>query len=68
MRERVRARAEQTWRILLLIAIGMLTLAAFCTAVGANTIGHGAGALAWAAGLLGAVGGLLSERPDEDAP
>jgi len=60
VRERLRIWAGRVWRGLLLNAMGALVLAAAATLVGAGTVAHVIGTVAWAAAFVGAVLGLLA--------
>ena len=48
------------WRSLLIAAIVALITAAAVTIIGLDSLAHALGAIAWAAGLGGAIAGLIS--------
>lgn len=60
MRDRIRIWAGRVWRGLLLNAMGALVLAAAATLIGAGTVAHVTGTIAWGAAFTGAVLGLVS--------
>jgi hypothetical protein len=68
VRNRIRVVAERIWRGLLLNAIGALVLAAIATILGAQSIAHVIGTIAWGAAFVGAIAGLLAGTGREVSP
>ena len=60
-RERLVMACAASWRIVLVIAIGSLALAAFATAIGAGALSRFFGTAAWSLAVIAAIGGLIAE-------
>jgi Na+-transporting NADH:ubiquinone oxidoreductase subunit NqrB len=65
---RNRERAAVAWRALLFVALGAFALAAVATEFGNDALSRFAGTAGWAAGIVGAVIGLLVETKRGTAP
>jgi uncharacterized protein YqgC (DUF456 family) len=58
---RNRERAAVAWRALLVVALVAIAAAAVATELGNDALSRFAGTVAWAAGIIGAIIGLLVE-------
>ncbi len=61
MLDRLRARGAFVWRALLGLALAAFACAALATEIGNDPLSRLAGTAAWAAGLAGAITGLVVE-------
>jgi len=60
-RERFVTACAASWRIVLVVAIGALALAAFATAIGAGALSRFFGTAAWSLAVVAVIAGLIAE-------
>jgi len=60
-RERLVAACAASWRMVLVVAIAALALAAFATAIGAGALSRLFGTAAWSLAVVAVVAGLIAE-------